>query len=74
MHATRESSTYQATLEEGRVAEARNILLLQGRACFGEPDILTSARLAAIDDLGTLESLSVRLLNASTWSELLGGT
>jgi hypothetical protein len=33
----RESVTYQAILEEGRLEEARKMLLLQGRDRLGEP-------------------------------------
>jgi hypothetical protein len=76
----KESTTYQAILEEGRVdgiakgkaAEARKMLLLQGRERFGEPSARVVARVDAVTDLGRLEALAVRLLHVKTWEELLG--
>ena len=49
----KESSTYQAILEEGRtegmnrgaVAEAKKVLRLQGDAAFGPPDARTASAL-----------------------------
>lgn len=68
MHA---SSTYQYILDEGRVAEARRILLLIGEVRFGAADEASSAALEAIADLGRLERMSKRLLSVSSWQELL---
>ena len=69
----RESSTYMAILDEGRVEEARKIILRQGRELFGPPDEGTMAALAAIDDLERLELISVQLLGSKSWRELLSG-
>jgi predicted transposase YdaD len=78
----RESSTYRAILEEGRVEgreegheegrvdEARRFVLLGARK-FGEPDARTAAVLEQIDDLDTLERLGDGLLVVSSWAELL---
>ena len=80
----RESSTYQAILEEGRqegrqegrsegaVAEARKVLRLQGNKLFGVPDSRTDTALERIDDLTQLENLLERLPAAASWQELLG--
>jgi predicted transposase YdaD len=72
----KESTTYQAILQEGKAEgkaeEARKLLLLQGRAQFGEPSAKIVARLDAITDLGRLEALLIRLLQVKTWEELLG--
>ncbi|HEV3384612.1 MAG TPA: hypothetical protein VG097_07345 [Gemmata sp.] len=84
----KESSTYQAILEEGeaigiakgeakgeakgKAEEARKMLLLMGRDQFGEPPAKIVALLAAVTDLGRLEALAIRLLHVKTWEELLG--
>jgi predicted transposase YdaD len=71
----KESSTYQAILAEGNaagaVAEARKLIRLMGSSRFGDPDRRVSAALDRISDLETLEALSVRLLRAATWHDLL---
>jgi hypothetical protein len=83
--AMKESVTYQAILREGKAEgraqglaegqakEARRILLLQGRSRFGEPTPEVAAALNALADVNKLEELSVRLLQVSSWQELLGG-
>jgi hypothetical protein len=76
----KESVTYQAILEEGaaigeargKAAEARRMVLLMGRNRFGEPSARVKAALDAVTDLGQLEDLGIRLLQATSWEELLG--
>jgi predicted transposase YdaD len=72
----KESSTYQAILEEGRtegaVAEARKLLRVFGDRLFGPPDARTAAAIERIDDLARLEELCNRLPTAGSWHELLG--
>ena len=72
----KESTTYQAILEEGKAegkAEGtRKMLLLQGREQFGEPSARIVALLDAVTDLGQLEALMIRLLHVKTWEEFLG--
>lgn len=76
----KESSTYQAILEEGRqegrsegaVAEAKKVLRLQGNKTFGAPDDRITAALERINDLAQLEDLLERLPAAASWQELLG--
>lgn len=88
--AMRESSTYQAILDEGRVEgrvegraegvvegrveEARAILLRQGRKRFGVPDERVQRTLEGISSRERLEELSERLLDVATWDELLAET
>jgi hypothetical protein len=75
----RESVTYQAILREGeaigeargRADEARRILLRLGERKFGPPTVGTRAELRRISDLERLELLTDRVLNASSWDELL---
>ncbi len=57
---------------EGRAEEARSILLIQGRRRFGEPSAEAVAAVNALTDVQKLEELSVRLLEATSWEELLG--
>lgn len=66
-----ESVTYLATLEEGAIAELRKVLLRMGRKRFGEPTPEIAERLTSIDNIVKLERLSERLLDVSTWEELL---
>jgi hypothetical protein len=76
----KESSTYQAILEEGRaegmaqgaVAEAKKVLRLQGDDAFGPPDTRTAAVLERLDDVTQLEELLKRVRTAGSWQELLG--
>src|SRR5690242_11175451 len=67
----KESSTYQAILEEGRgegaVAEAKKVLRLQGNKLFGAPDDRTTGTLERINDLVQLEDLLERLPTAISW-------
>ena len=71
----RESSTYQAILEEGRVEgrirEARQIVLELGTGKFGAPDAETVATMERLNDLDTLHRLALGVLRASNWQELL---
>jgi predicted transposase YdaD len=72
----KESSTYQAILEEGRgegaVAEAKKVLRLQGDDAFGPPDTRTAWAIERLEDLAQLEALLKRLRTAGSWQELLG--
>src|SRR5258708_240181 len=67
----KESSTYQAILEEGRsegaVAEAKKLLRTFGEDKLGAPDARTAAAIERIDDLGRLEGLCERLGAVKSW-------
>ena len=71
-----ESSTYQWVLEQGRQEGARRelqkTLLLQGNKQFQGTPRSVKAAIQAITDLARLEELSVQLLDATNWEELLG--
>ena len=73
----RDSLTYQAILEEGRVEgrveEARELLLELGGDRFGPPDASTLATLMAIGNRAQLHALVARVFMVSSWSELLAG-
>jgi predicted transposase YdaD len=72
----KESSTYQAILAEGRIEgrleTLRNMLLRQGRQRFNRaPSASVQARIQAITDAERLERMADRILNVTTWQELL---
>ena len=74
-HAMRESPGYRDILDEGRAEgraeEARRILLRLGTRRLGSPDAATTAALGALADVERLERMSERLLDATTWAEVL---
>jgi predicted transposase YdaD len=79
----RDSLTYQAIVEEGRVEghaeglvegrveEACELLLALGERRFGPPDERLRAALAGIPDPTRLHTLATRVLDVSSWNELL---
>jgi len=71
----RESSTYQMILDEGRVEgrveEARTLLVQLGVDKFGVPSEDASRALETIADVERLERLIRRILRARSWDELL---
>jgi hypothetical protein len=62
-----ESTTYRWILSQGE----KKVLLRMGTKKFGPPDTATLATLEKIEDLGRLEQMAERLLDASSWQELL---
>jgi hypothetical protein len=76
----KESVTYQAILEEGRVEglvegelrEARRILLRVGAKRLGEPAEVVSARIQAVESREELETLIERVAEVESWGELFG--
>ena len=72
----RESVFYQMILQEGevigRTKEAKKFLLLVGENRFGAPSARQAAALEAITDLGRLEQMWRRILEADSWEDLLG--
>jgi hypothetical protein len=64
-----ESTTYQKILrdgrDEGRIEEARGLLLRQGSRRFGEPDATTVATIEGIRDIDRLEALCDRFVDPS---------
>lgn len=65
------SPTYQLALEEGRVEEARIILLLLGRNYMGEPSDELLKRLETMTNLETFESMVDGVRSAASWKKLL---
>ncbi|HEV2690132.1 MAG TPA: hypothetical protein VGV35_16355, partial [Bryobacteraceae bacterium] len=56
--------------QEGTLAHARAMLLRQGTAKFGPPDAASAAHIES-SDIDQLDQLSLRLLTANSWTELL---
>jgi predicted transposase YdaD len=56
---------------KGKAEEARKILLRRGRKRLGEPDARVQAEIEAIAEVERLEALLDRVLDASSWDELL---
>jgi predicted transposase YdaD len=73
--AMRESSTYQYILDEGReegeLRGVRRVLLRVGRHKFGQPGPEVEAAVQAINDLDRLQRMCERLLDVSTWQDVL---
>jgi len=75
----KESSTYQAILEEGRVggrkegaiAELKKMLRDIGDGAFGPPDAQTAAALVQLNQLTRLEHLLKGVRTATSWQQLL---
>jgi predicted transposase YdaD len=79
----KESVTYQAILREGKVEgkaegkaegkveEAQRILLRQGRKRFGQAKAGIRAKIETITDLDQLERLAERILEATSWNDLI---
>jgi predicted transposase YdaD len=71
----RESVTYQIILEEGReegrVQEARVLVLDLGTEKLGAPDTSIAATIDRTDDLAALQRMARAVLRANSWQELL---
>jgi hypothetical protein len=61
----KESSTYQAIVEEGLLQEARQLLMLVGQEPLEEPDTAAAAAVNAIADVRQLEELEVAVCGKS---------
>jgi hypothetical protein len=62
---------YAEGYAEGRIEEARTILIHHGRKKFGPLDQQAEARIAALGDLDRLEDLIRRVPDIATWDDLL---
>ncbi len=67
----RESSFYQAILEEGEAKGARAILLKAGMPKFGPPGPAEARAIEAIGSVEAIEGLFDRMPLVATWGELL---
>lgn len=67
----RESGAYQIIVEEGRLSEARRLVMSLASERLGEPDSATRGQIEAIDDLDRLERLVRATFTTSSWQELL---
>jgi hypothetical protein len=69
----RESDTYLAILDEGRVDELKKVLLRLGQIRFGAPDEATESAIKGLSNLERLERMADRLMEANLtgWPDLL---
>jgi len=67
----RESSTYQGILEEGQTEALHKTLLRQGRRRFGPSAPEVENAILGLTDLPRLERMTEKVLDVSTWQELL---
>jgi hypothetical protein len=68
----KESTTYQAIKEEGRLEEVRRLLLRVGEDRFGRaPAPEQKVVIGAITDPDRLETLVIRTGHVRNWTELL---
>jgi predicted transposase YdaD len=75
----RDSSTYQAILnqgreegrEEGRAEGEHRLIMRLGSGRLGAPDEVTRSQIERITDIDTLERLFDRVQTVSSWAELL---
>jgi predicted transposase YdaD len=67
----KDSSTYQAILEEGRIEGERRTFLRVGTRRFGAPDARTQAAVDAISSQEELDRLTDRLFEVESWDDLL---
>jgi hypothetical protein len=66
----KDSVTYQAILDEGKILALQELLLEQGEENFGDPSNETKMTVRGITDLDRLKKLCRRLLHVTTWQEL----
>lgn len=69
----KESVTYQAIVDEGRVQAIREALLHLAVRRFGKPDRKTAKSIAAIGEYEELLRLHDRVQDVDDWQELLRG-
>ena len=67
----RESTSYQAILEEGGVVTLRASIRRLGEKRFGPPTEEQRSRLAGATELDRLNRISDAVIDVSSWDELL---
>jgi hypothetical protein len=67
----KESTTYQYILDEGRIEQAQNDILLVGPTCFGTPRKEVQTTLKEITDLERMKRMMARVVKAASWEDLL---
>jgi len=71
----KESTTYQAILEEGeakgKLAEAKRLLRVLAEHRWGAPDSHSANALERIGEVQRLEELALRVYQVNSWHELL---
>ena len=71
VRAMRDSDTYMAIIDEGRLEEAKKFILWTGQKSLGPADETVKTFLAGADDLDRIELLFKRISDVKSWQELL---
>jgi hypothetical protein len=67
----RESDTFMAIIDEGRLEEVKKLILVLGEKKFGTPGDHVRTFVADTEDLDRLEFLHGCILDVKNWEELL---
>jgi hypothetical protein len=67
----KDSDTYWAIFDEGRMEEAKAGILFLAKKRFGPAEESMITRLCAISDLDLLDRILDRLIEATSWHDLL---
>ena len=67
----RESETFMAIIDEGREIQSRRSIRRMARRTLGDPGDATITCLEGITDIDRLERIFDRVLEASSWQDLL---
>ncbi len=66
-----ESDTYLMILDEGAEKALKEMILRLGEAQVGAPDESVKAQLNGVKDLERLKRMTLKLLKAASWQEIL---
>ncbi len=66
-----DSDTYQAILEEGAVRASHRFLLALGEKRFGPPEDAVRLAILAVEDVERLRRMGDRVVDVSSWQQLL---
>jgi len=71
VRAMHESDTYLMILDEGAEKALKEMILRLGEAQVGAPDESVKAQLNGVKDLERLKRMTLKLLKAASWQEIL---
>jgi predicted transposase YdaD len=71
VRAMKDSATFMEILDEGRETQTRRLIQRLAEKRLGAPDEQTRTRLEGITEIGRLERIHDRAMDASSWQDLL---
>jgi hypothetical protein len=71
IRAVKQLRTYQYILRQGELKGARNVLLIVGKAKFGPPARRVKATIQQLENLSRLRRMTLHVLNATSWDDVL---